>query len=84
MSAREGMTAGDLRAEADRIAKARGPAFAEGYQAGLRRAIAIIEAGRREMPPLDFICSEVASDVLVAAIDAIGEEMTAEASGAHR
>lgn len=51
MSAREGMTAGDLRAEADRIAKAHGQEYAAGVEAGFRNAIAQLEAWRRELDP---------------------------------
>ena len=70
MSTNNFMTAGDRRAEADRVAKARGPAYAEWYQAGLRRAMELITRGQREMNPYE-------GELLQLAIDAIGEEVEA-------
>jgi hypothetical protein len=74
LSADKHMTEGDLRAETDRIAKARGPAYADGYQAGLLRAIALIQDAQRVVDP-QYGTEMV--DVLQVAIDAIGEEVEA-------
>lgn len=74
MTADRFMTDGDRRAEADRIAKARGPAYAEGYQAGLLRAIERIQEAQRV---IDQRFEPSLLDVLQVAIDAIGEEVEA-------
>lgn len=66
------LTDGDRRAEADRIAKARGPAYAEGYQAGLMRAIELLQANRRECDPR---YDTVRIEEIDVAIDSIGNEV---------
>jgi len=74
MTAPKHMTPGDLRAEADRLAKARGPAYAEGYQAGLLRAIELVQGA---LDAADPRYEQTRIDVLQSAIDAIGEEVEA-------
>lgn len=74
MSAHNFMTDGDRRAEADRIAKARAPAYADGYQAGLMRAIEILTDGQGEFNALYDLAFIEALQIV---IDAIGEEVEA-------
>lgn len=70
------MTDGDRRAEADRIAKARGPAYAEGYQAGLMRAIAILQSMQVDFTSPEYVGVGIRDEALDDAIDAIGQEVT--------
>lgn len=68
---RVGLTEGDRRAEADRIAKARGPAYAEGFAAGLQAAMDAVQRTRNEMDARYDHGTIVGCDI---AIEAIGNE----------
>jgi hypothetical protein len=65
------MTPGDLRAEADRLAAARGPAYTEGYAAGLAAAIGAVKDWRFELHPVHESSTREVADLIIEAIEAL-------------